>query len=294
MGRDKMYVKAYGKVNLGLDVLRKREDGYHEVKMVMQTVGIYDGLDFEKTDSGRIEIESNVFFVPTDENNLIYKAAKLLFDEYGIQSGLKITLKKFIPVSAGMAGGSTDAAATLFAVNKMFDLNLSIKKLMAYGVTLGADIPYCLMRGTALSEGIGEKLTRLPDMVQCPVLIAKPPVNVSTKFVYENLHIEQVERHPDIDGMIEAIKEKDIDKIAAKMENVLETVTVREYPQIQELKQMMMDTGAINSIMSGSGPTVFGLYRTEEEAYRAKEIVKNSGIAKQVYVTNMFLPGENR
>ena len=294
MGRDKMYVKAYGKVNLGLDVLRRREDGYHEVKMIMQTVSIYDGLDFEKTDSGKIEIESNVFFVPTDESNLIYKAAKLLFDEYGIASGLKITLKKFIPVSAGMAGGSTDAAATLFAVNRMFDLKLSLKQLMEYGVKLGADIPYCLMRGTALSEGIGEKLTRLPTMVQCPVLIAKPPVNVSTKFVYENLHIEQVKAHPDIDGMIEAIKEQDIDKIAAKMGNVLENVTVKEYPQIQELKQMMMDTGAINAMMSGSGPTVFGLYRTEEEAYKAKEIVKESGIARQVYVTDMFLSGDNR
>ncbi len=294
MGRDKMYVKAYGKVNLGLDVLRRREDGYHEVKMIMQTVSIYDGLDFEKTDSGKIEIESNVFFVPTDESNLIYKAAKLLFDEYGIASGLKITLKKFIPVSAGMAGGSTDAAATLFAVNRMFDLKLSLKQLMEYGVKLGADIPYCLMRGTALSEGIGEKLTRLPNMVQCPVLIAKPPVNVSTKFVYENLHIEQVKAHPDIDGMIEAIKEQDIDKIAAKMGNVLENVTVKEYPQIQELKQMMMDTGAINAMMSGSGPTVFGLYRTEEEAYKAKEIVKESGIARQVYVTDMFLSGDNR
>ena len=294
MGRDKMYVKAYGKVNLGLDVLRRREDGYHEVKMIMQTVSIYDGLDFEKTDSGKIEIESNVFFVPTDESNLIYKAAKLLFDEYGIASGLKITLKKFIPVSAGMAGGSTDAAATLFAVNRMFDLKLSLKQLMEYGVKLGADIPYCLMRGTALSEGIGEKLTRLPNMVQCPVLIAKPPVNVSTKFVYENMHIEQVKAHPDIDGMIEAIKEQDIDKIAAKMGNVLENVTVKEYPQIQELKQMMMDTGAINAMMSGSGPTVFGLYRTEEEAYKAKEIVKESGIARQVYVTDMFLSGDNR
>ena len=294
MGRDKMYVKAYGKVNLGLDVLRRREDGYHEVKMIMQTVSIYDGLDFEKTDSGKIEIESNVFFVPTDESNLIYKAAKLLFDEYGIASGLKITLKKFIPVSAGMAGGSTDAAATLFAVNRMFDLKLSLKQLMEYGGKLGADIPYCLMRGTALSEGIGEKLTRLPNMVQCPVLIAKPPVNVSTKFVYENMHIEQVKAHPDIDGMIEAIKEQDIDKIAAKMGNVLENVTVKEYPQIQELKQMMMDTGAINAMMSGSGPTVFGLYRTEEEAYKAKEIVKESGIARQVYVTDMFLSGDNR
>lgn len=287
---DEIYLKAYGKINLALDVLRKREDGYHDVRMIMQTVGIYDGVEIKKTNTGKIEIETNLFYLPNDENNIVYKATKLLFDEFNITSGVKIKLKKFIPVSAGMAGGSTDAASVMFGINKIFNLGLSLKQLMERGVKIGADVPYCLMRGTALSEGIGEELTRLPDMVRCPILIAKPPISVSTKFVYENLRVNELESHPDIDGMIESIKNKNIDGIAARMGNVLETVTIKEFPVIQELKDMMIKEGAINSLMSGSGPTVFGLYRTEEEAYGAKEKIKESGITKQAYVTDFFLP----
>lgn len=290
MSLDRMYLKAYGKINLALDVLRKREDGYHDVRMIMQTVGIYDGIEMVKTDTGKIEIDTNIYYLPTNENNIVYKAVKLLFDEFNIQSGIRISLKKFIPVSAGMAGGSTDAASVLFGINKMFDLKLSIKDLMERGVKLGADVPYCIMRGTALSEGIGEKLKRLPDMVKCPVLIAKPPISVSTKFVYENLKIDEIERHPDIDGMIEAIRERDLRKIASKMENVLETVTVKEYPQIEDIKKVMLEENALNSLMSGSGPTVFGLFENEEDAYAAKERIKSLNFAKQVYVTEMFLP----
>ena len=291
VANNRMYLKAYGKINLALDVLRKREDGYHEVRMIMQTVGIYDGIEITKTDTGRIELESNIFYMPTNENNIVYKAVKLLFDEFNITSGVHIYLKKFIPVSAGMAGGSADAASVLFAINKMFDLQLGMKELMERGVKLGADVPYCLMRGTALSEGIGEKLRRLPDMVQCPVLIAKPPISVSTKFVYENLRLDEIEAHPDIDGMIEAISNKDIEGIAGRLGNVLETVTIKEYPQIQDIKKVMLEQNALNAMMSGSGPTVFGLFRTEEEAYAAKERIKELNYAKQVYVTDIFLPG---
>lgn len=287
---NEIYLKAYGKINLALDVLRKREDGYHDVRMIMQTVGIYDGVEIKKTDSGCIEVETNLFYLPNDENNIVYKAAKLLMDEFGITSGVKIKLKKFIPVSAGMAGGSTDAASVMFGINKIFDLGLNIKELMKRGVKIGADVPYCLMRGTALSEGIGEELTRLPNMVKCPVLIAKPPISVSTKFVYENLKVNELETHPDINGMIKAIREQNLEGIAAKMGNVLETVTIKEYPIISELKEMMIREKAINSLMSGSGPTVFGLFRSEEEAYAAKEVIKASEITKQVYVTDFFLP----
>lgn len=290
MSLDRMYLKAYGKINLALDVLRKREDGYHDVRMVMQTVGIYDGIEMIKTDTGRIEIDTNIYYLPTNENNIVYKAVKLLFDEFNIQSGIRISLKKFIPVSAGMAGGSTDAASVLFGLNKMFDLKLSMKDLMERGVKLGADVPYCIMRGTALSEGIGEKLKRLPDMVKCPILIAKPPISVSTKFVYENLKIDEIAGHPDIDGMIEAIRKKDLKEIASKMENVLETVTVKEYPQIEEIKKVMLEEHALNALMSGSGPTVFGLFEQEEDAYAAKERIKALNYAKQVYVTDIFLP----
>ncbi len=290
MGINEIYLKAYGKINLALDVLRKREDGYHEVRMIMQTVDIFDSINMIKTNSGEIEIETNLFYLPTNENNIVYKAAKLLFDEFEIDSGLKIKLKKFIPVSAGMAGGSADAASVMFGINKMFNLKLSKTELMERGVKIGADVPYCLMRGTALSEGIGEQLTALPDVVKCPILIAKPPISVSTKFVYENLRLDQIETHPDIDGMILAIKDSDIRGVAERMENVLESVTIREYPQIQSLKEMMLEENAMNALMSGSGPTVFGLFENTEDAYRAKERIKESGITKQAYVTEFYSP----
>lgn len=292
--KDRIFVKAYGKINLGLDVIRKREDGYHDVKMVMQTVGIYDGIEIIRNNSGKIEIETNIFYLPTNENNIVYKAVKMLFDEFNISDGVKITLKKYIPVAAGMAGGSSDAASVLFGINKLFDLKLSIRDLMERGVKLGADVPYCIMRGTALSEGIGEKLKRLPDMVQCTVLIAKPPISVSTKFVYENLKIDEIDNHPDIDGMVKYIEEGDLKGIASKMANVLETVTIREYPEIATIKKAMIECGAINSLMSGSGPTVFGLFESEEAAYKAKEYIKEKEYAKQVYVTDMFIPTRKR
>ena len=285
-----LHLKAYAQVNLGLDVLRRREDGYHEVRMIMQTVDIFDSINIMKTDSGEIEIETNLFYLPVNENNIVYKAAKLLFDEFDIHAGLKIKLKKFIPVSAGMAGGSADAASVMFGINKMFNLKLSIKQLMERGVKIGADVPYCLMRGTALSEGIGEQLTALPDVAKCPVLIAKPPVSVSTKYVYENLKLDKIQKHPDIDGMIQAIRDSDIRGVADRMENVLETVTIQEYPTIQALKEMMMEDNAMNALMSGSGPTVFGLFENTEDAYRAKERIKESGITKQAYVTEFYSP----
>lgn len=294
MAIDEIYLKAYGKINLALDVLRKREDGYHDVRMVMQTVGIYDGIEMIKTDTGNIEIETNLFYLPVDENNIVYKVAKMMFDEFHITSGLKMKLKKFIPVSAGMAGGSADAASVMFGINKMFGLRLSNQQLMERGVKIGADIPYCIMRGTALSEGIGEKLTKLPDMIKCSVLIAKPPVSVSTKFVYENLNLSKVTNHPDIDGMVSAIAQQDLEGVAKRMGNVLETVTIKEYPVIQDLKNIMLEEGALNALMSGSGPTVFGLFRDEEVAYRAKERIKSSGITKQAYVTDFYLPMDRK
>lgn len=290
MAKDKMYLKAYGKINLALDVIRKREDGYHDVRMIMQTVGIYDGIEIVKTDTGKIEIETNIFYLPTNENNIVHKAARLLFDEFNITAGLRIKLKKFIPVAAGMAGGSADAASVMYGINKMFDLGLSLEELKERGVKIGADVPYCLMRGTALSEGIGEKLKRLPDMVQCPVLIAKPPISVSTKYVYENLKLNEDIKHPDIDGMINAIERQDLEMIASKLENVLETVTAKEYPEIEVIKKTMIEYNALNSIMSGSGPTVFGLFKDKDDAYKAKERIKELGYAKQVYVTEMYLP----
>lgn len=286
-------LKAYGKINLGLDVLRKREDGYHEVRMLMQTVKLYDKIDLFWKETPGIEVETNLFYLPVNENNLVYKAAKLLMDEFHISSGLSIRLKKFIPVSAGMAGGSSDAAAVLFGVNKMFHLGLSTRDLMERGVKIGADVPYCVMRGTALSEGIGEILTPLPAVPQCQVLIAKPGLSVSTKFVYERLDETSLnpEDHPDIDGMIQAINNHNIYGVADHLGNVLEKVTIPEYPVIAEIKDKMIQLGALNALMSGSGPTVFGIFtnpRAAELAYEEMRYGSSRYLAKQVYLTNFY------
>lgn len=286
-------LKAYAKINLGLDVLRRREDGYHEVRMVMQTVGIFDRVDIIWKEEPGISVETNLYYLPTNENNLVYKAAKLLMDEFAVTEGVTIRLKKFIPVAAGMAGGSSDAAAVLFGINKMFRLGLSTRQLMERGVKIGADVPYCILRGTALSEGIGEVLSPLPPVPQCQVLIAKPGINVSTRSVYENLHANSLRpaQHPDIDGLIASIRENDIYGIAGHMGNVLETVTVREYPVIREIKEKMLEYGAIGSLMSGSGPTVFGLFtspKAAQDAYEELRYGPAASLAKQVYLTNFY------
>lgn len=281
-------VKALAKINLGLDVVRKREDGYHEVKMVMQTIHLFDRLEMKKTQADEITITTNLTFLPMNENNLVYKAAKLLKDEFSIKDGIDVKLHKHIPVAAGMAGGSTDAAAVLYGMNSMFELGLSKGELMQRGVKIGADVPYCIMRGTALAEGIGEKLTALPPMVKCPVLIAKPQISVSTKFVYENLKLNEGIVHPDIDTLVSDIEAKDLPKIAADMGNILETVTIPNYPVIAQIKDLMKEQGALNAMMSGSGPTVFGLFDTEETAVRAYEKMRKSGLAKQVYLTSIY------
>ncbi len=286
-------LKAYGKVNLGLDVLRKREDGYHEVRMIMQTVGLYDKIDIYLKETPGIEVVTNLYYLPVNENNLVYKAARLLMEEFHIIHGIRIHLNKFIPVSAGMAGGSSDAATVLFGVNKMFQLDLTREELMERGVKIGADVPYCLMRGTALSEGIGEILTPLPDMPQCQVLIAKPGVSVSTKFVYEHLDLPGLrkEDHPDIDGMIKAIGNHNIYQVSERLGNVLETVTIPEYPVIAQIKDKMIELGAVNALMSGSGPTVFGIFtspRAAERAYEELRYGEAKSLAKQVYLTNFY------
>lgn len=281
-------LKALAKINLGLDVLRRREDGYHEVRMVMQTIHLYDRIQLKRLSEKEIKVETNLYYLPVNENNLVYKAAKLLMDEFQIAEGVHIGLKKHIPVAAGMAGGSSDAAAVLYGMNRMFGLGLSLQELMERGVKIGADVPYCLMRGTALAEGIGEKLTPLPPVPKCPVLIAKPPINVSTKFVYENLKLDENTVHPDIDAILGAIEDGNLKEMAANMGNVLESVTCVQYPEIGQLKEIMMDHGALNAMMSGSGPTVFGLFEDEKTAGEAFQAVKKSRIAKQVYLTNIY------
>ena len=283
-------LKARAKINLGLDVIGRRENGYHDVRMVMQTVGLYDRIIMTKIPEEDIRIKTNIGFLPVNENNLVYKAIMLMKNKYKLDGGIEVDLNKFIPVAAGMAGGSSDAASALFGMNRLYDLNIPMKELMNIGVEIGADVPYCLMRGTALAEEIGEKLTRLSDMPFCHILIAKPPVNVSTKLVYEKLDSTQVKSHPDIDGIIEAIKLKDVALVASRMGNVLESVTVPLYPVIDSIKSDMIEHGAINAMMSGSGPTVFGIFPDEQSMIACQQFLRQKGEARQVYTTETFTP----
>lgn len=280
-------LKALAKINLGLDVLGRRENGYHDVRMVMQTIYLYDNVTIEKIAESEIQVETNLSFLPCDENNIAYKAAKLLMDEFGISGGVKITLEKHIPVAAGLAGGSSNAAAVLVGMNRLFELGLSQEELMERGVKLGADVPYCIMRGTALAKGIGEILTPLAPLPKCYVLIAKPATSVSTKVVYEKLDSKEIEQHPDIDGIIAGLEAGDLDQVCASMGNVLERVTIEDHPIIEEIKDVMKEFGALNAMMSGSGPTVFGIFSDKTLAEEAQDCILEKGLTKQVYVVDV-------
>ncbi|MCQ2508085.1 MAG: 4-(cytidine 5'-diphospho)-2-C-methyl-D-erythritol kinase [Dorea sp.] len=285
---DRIELKAHGKVNLALDVLGRRPNGYHDVKMVMQSLEIYDDVSVEKTEEAGIVVTTNRPDLPVDRSNLAYKAADMLLSEFGIQEGVKIHLEKHIPVAAGMAGGSTDGAAVLIGVNEIFELGLTEQELRDRGVKLGADVPYCIMQGTVLAEGIGEELSRLAPMPQCHVLLAKPPVGVSTKIVYEKLDSYEGYAHPDVDAVVGGLKEGNLAKITSNMGNVLEQVTADMYPEITRIENLMKECGALNSMMSGSGPTVFGIYDKEETAMKAMEVMKESGLANEIRVVGVY------
>ena len=287
-------MKAFGKVNLGLDVIRRRGDCYHEVRMIMQTIQLYDKITIDKARQEGIMLETNLAFLPVNENNIAYKAARMLMEEFHIPGGLSIKIEKHIPVAAGMAGGSTDGAAVLYGINRMYRLGLTKTQLMERGVRLGADVPYCIMRGTVLSEGIGEVLTPVSPLPDCYILVAKPPISVSTKYVYEHLKLDSVEYHPDIDGMVEALEAGNLKEIADRMENVLETVTIPEHPEIGQIKEVMRGEGALNAMMSGSGPTVFGIFEDKKQGLKARDILRKGTLAKQVYLVKPFNIRNNR
>ena len=278
-------LKAYAKINLGLDVTGKLPNGYHEVKMIMQSVGIYDELTLTKTDSG-ITIATDESELPTNEDNLIYRAAKLMFDTYSITGGVHIQLSKNIPIAAGMAGGSTDAAATMKGINRLYQLNIPTQELMRISVSIGADVPYCILGGTALAEGIGEILTPLAPAPSCHLLVAKPDINVSTKYVYDHLDASETLPQPDINGIVGAINMGSLQGIIERLGNVLETATVEAYPIISDLKKQMLELGAAGSLMSGSGPTVFGIYTDEKSVQNAYEQIRRNPELKQVFVTS--------
>ena len=283
-----MRLQAFAKINLGLDVLGKREDGYHEVRMIMQTIRMYDQLDMRKSVEPGIHLTTNKKYIPVDENNLVWRAAKLMMDTCGIMEGVSIHLHKVIPVAAGMAGGSSDAAATLVGMNRLFHCGLSKEKLMELGVQIGADVPYCVLRGTALAEGIGEKLTVLPPMPDCWILIGKPGISVSTKYVYTTLDLNTNTVHPDIDGMKKALEDGNLYGITERMGNVLQDVTIPAYPEVERITEQMKTLGAVNAMMSGSGPTVFGIFDNEEKAQEACQKLRESGSCQQVFLTVPF------
>ena len=267
---DTVTQKGYAKINLGLDVLRKRQDGYHELRMIMQTVDIFDTVTITKTDEeGRIELTGGCTGLPLDEHNLIYKAARIMAEAYHLPGGMRIHLDKTIPMAAGMAGGSADAAATFLAINRLYELHLSKEELAKYGVKVGADVPYCIVGGTCLAEGIGEILTPLKQMDDIPVVIVKPAFDVSTGYVYGNLHADELKNHPDIDAQIAAIEASDYKKAASLMGNVLQNVTIAAYPELDSIKEQLRSLGSFGSMMSGSGPSVFGLFEEKSKAEEA-------------------------
>lgn len=288
---DKIELKAYGKINIGLDVIRKREDGYHDLDMIMQTVGVYDDVIISKEDGTKtceIEVSTDADILPNDKGNLAFMAAKVLMEAYDIKAKVKIYINKRIPIAGGMAGGSADCAAVLRGVNQLFQLGISDEQLQEYGVKLGADVPYCIVGGTKRAQGIGEILTDLPTPPKCYVIIAKPDAFVSTKFVYSHIRPAQIENHPDIDGIIESIKAGDLYGMCEKIANVMEDVTIPEYPIIQKVKDILKSNGAVNALMSGSGPTVFGIYDDEEKAKQSMDALSGKEFVSQLYLTEFI------
>ena len=280
-------INAHAKINLGLDVIRKRPDGYHDLKMIMQMVGLHDTLTFDVSDGDSITMTCSNPNLECDERNLVVKAVRLIADTYDIHKDIRIHLEKNIPVAAGMAGGSTDGAAALIAMNDIFELGLTKEELMKYGVRLGADIPFCILGGTALSEGIGDILTPIKAPVPAHLLIVKPAIEVSTGFVYGNLKLNEDTIHPDIDGIMSVLSESLV-RTGRLLGNILETVTIPAYPIIDSFKKCMIENGAAGSLMSGSGPTVFGIFDHKEDAENALIMCKKLDNSIFAYITEYY------
>ncbi|MFX0548320.1 4-(cytidine 5'-diphospho)-2-C-methyl-D-erythritol kinase [Hathewaya histolytica] len=269
-----MQKKAYAKVNLSLDVVGKREDDYHLLKMIMQQIDLYDIIDINENKEKEIKVFCNKPFVPLDNRNLAYKAAEAFIEKYNIGVGVDIKIQKNIPVSAGLAGGSTDAAAVLYLMREIFKKHISIDEIMKLGLEIGADVPYCIQGGTALCEGIGEKINPLKPFRNYILVLVKPNFGVSTKDIYKSLNINKIYKHPNTEAIIKAMENEDLRFVGSNMKNVLENVTVSVYPTISNIKKNMMNLGAVGSLMSGSGPTVFGLFEDMLKAQRAYEYFK--------------------
>ncbi|MBR4015596.1 MAG: 4-(cytidine 5'-diphospho)-2-C-methyl-D-erythritol kinase [Anaerotignum sp.] len=288
-------LKARAKINLTLDVTGKREDGYHELRTIMQTVALYDGVYMKKLEKSEIKLKTNLFWLPTDERNLAWKAAALMRERFGIAEGVFIQIDKRIPVAAGLAGGSADCAAVLVGMNRLFGLRLSQKQLEEIGGELGSDIPYCIRRGTVLAEGVGDKLTETPcPCPVCHVVLAKLPVSVSTAAVYKGLRWQEVTEHPDTEGMLQAMAAGDLPKMGGLLCNVLESVTIPMHPTIGKMKGRLLELGALGALMSGSGPTVFALFEEQAMAKAAAMAIRQEFHLRDVLVTKTYRVARER
>lgn len=297
MNTEWIRLEAHAKINLSLDVLRKREDGYHEVRMIMQSLGLCDEVWMRACPEDGISLSPYggevCPGVPYDEKNLMYRAAALMKERFGIREGVELRLLKRIPSAAGLAGGSADAAAVILGMNELFDIHAGFPLLSEVGLSVGADVPYCLMGGTALAEGIGERLTKLPPAPMCQVLLVKPEAGISTREVYESLRVNErpAEAHPDIDGVMSALQGKNFKKLATRMGNILELAALPMVPEIETIRKALLSMGAVAALMSGSGPTVFGLYTDADSRHQAAEAFREGsfrGLAKDVIETEFY------
>jgi 4-diphosphocytidyl-2-C-methyl-D-erythritol kinase len=278
-------IKARAKINFSIDVVGKRENGYHDVKMVMQSLELHDVLQIEKIASG-IELECSASYVPKDQTNIAYNAAALFIERYDIKEGIRIVIEKNIPVSAGLAGGSTDAAAVLRGMNIIFGVNADLEELCELGLKCGADVPYCIKGGTSLAEGLGEVLTPIAPLKKTHIVLIKPDFGVSTKWVYESLILEKIVVRPNTELIINSIKSGDVESLGRNMINVLENITCEKYPVISEIKKELMINGAVGSIMSGSGSAVFGVFENYEKAKNAAKNLQKED--REVFLTETF------
>ncbi len=291
---DTIRLKAKAKINLSLDVIGKMDNGYHNLRMIMQTINLHDTIQMKRTKSSKIQIKTNLKWLPADERNIAYKTAELFLKEMNITEGTYIDILKRIPISAGLAGGSSDAAAVLVGLNKLYQTRLTKKELMLLGVQIGADVPFCILRGTALAEGIGDILTPLNPIEDTDILIVKPNINVSTASVYGDLSVPDIKQHPQTEALLEAIQNGDNKFVFNNMYNVLQEVTIPKYPQIQTIKEDMIKQGAIASMMSGSGPTVFGIFEDKDKCQQAGLYFKANCNMREVYYTTTYCPNVRR
>ena len=279
---------AMAKINLALDVIERLDNGYHNLEMIMQSVTLADTIQIRKTFGNDITLSTNMHWLPIDEKNLVYKAADFLKREYKIKYGMDIYINKKIPMCAGLAGGSTDCAATLVGIRNLFGLKVSNNKLLEIGKEFGADVPFCIKRGTYLAEGIGEKLSPLPQMPHCYILIVKASVSISTGEIFQSLDLSKIKERPDIEKLTYYLKNQNIEGIATNLCNVLEIVSIQKYPIIKDIKESMLESGALGSLMSGSGSAVFGIYKSKKQAINSKNFLHKKLNINEIYITKPF------